>query len=68
MILQDSSNGIIGLILEKIKLGVILSSKLVIFEAEYHFKYQHGLNLDKTCQNTCSVPLNMVTNIEIITI
>ena len=41
-------------------MGVILSSKLVIFKAEYHFKYQHGINLDKTCQNTCVVQLDMV--------
>ena len=68
MILRDASNSIIGLILEKFKVGVILSSKLVIFKAEYHFKYQHGINHDKTCQNTCSVPLNIVANIKIITI
>ena len=49
MILRDASNSIIGLILEKFRVGVILSSKLVIFKAEYHFKYQHGINHDKKC-------------------
>ena len=49
MILRDASNSIIGLIPEKVKVGVILSSKLVIFKAEYHFKYQYGINHDKKC-------------------
>ena len=47
MILNDASSSIVGLILEKFKVGVILSSKFVIFKAEYHFKYQHGINHDK---------------------
>ena len=68
MILRDASNSIIGLILEKFKVGVILSSKLVIFKAEYHFKYQYGINHDKKMPNTYSVPLNIVAYIEIITI
>ena len=49
MILRDASNSIIGLIVDKFKVGVILSSKLVIFKAEYHFKYQHGIYHDKKC-------------------